>query len=171
MTEPRTPPPGRGPAPGDPAPPPVDPAALPDDAPASVGQLRSLRRWVAVAGVWAVAATAVALIALIDGGGDDEPRGENRRTAAEIGELQRTVDERIGELEEQVENVASSEDVERLDQRLQDLEGDVSSASESAAEAADAAETLSGRVDELESRVEALEDQGGGGNGGGGDQP
>lgn len=151
-----------------PAPPGQGPGAR-DDAPATVGQLRTLRRWVAVAGVWALAATAVALIALLDDDGDAEQREDRGQVAADLGELQRSLDERLGELERRVRDSASGEDLQRLDQRLQELEDDVSSASAAAADAGDAAEALGNRVDDLESRLETLE--AGDGADGRGDQP
>ena len=151
---------------GEGLPPPGQPPGSPHDAPATVGQLRTLRRWVAVAGVWAVAATAVALIALLDNDGGDQPRDDGSRVAADLGELRRSLDERLGGLEQRVRDAASGEDLQRLDQRLQELEDDVSSASASAADAGDAAEALGNRVDDLESRIEALED-----DSAGGDQP
>ena len=152
---------------------PPPPGEPPDDAPATVGQLRTLRRWVAVAGVWAVAATAVALIALLANDGDDQPRDDGgNRVAADLGRLQRSLDERLGELERRVRDGASSEDLQRLDRRLQELEDEVSSASADAADAGDAVEALGNRVDDLESRIEALEAGGDGGDGGdGGGQP
>lgn len=154
-----------------PAPPGQGPGAR-NDAPATVGQLRTLRRWVAVAGVWAVAATAVALIALLDdGGGDTEPRDDRSRVATDLGELRRSLDERLGELERRVRDAASGEDLQRLDQRLQELEDDVSSASAAAADAGDAAGALGNRVDDLESRIESLESGAGEDGDGGGDQP
>ncbi len=54
-----------------------DPPRRPGDQdrePATRGDLRALRRWVLVAGVWAVAATAVAIIALLDTSNDDAER-------------------------------------------------------------------------------------------------
>src|SRR3954468_3385142 len=42
---------------------------LPPDAPATIEDVRRVRRWVWVAGIWAVAATVIAIIALLSGGG------------------------------------------------------------------------------------------------------
>ena len=53
------------PRPGDVAP------YVEDDRPATLGDLRSLRRWLAVTAVWAVAATALGVIALIEANKDD----------------------------------------------------------------------------------------------------
>jgi septal ring factor EnvC (AmiA/AmiB activator) len=127
---------------------------------------------VAVAGVWAVAATAVALIALLDDDEAAQPRDDASRVAADLAERQRSLDDRLGQLERRVRDSASGEDLQRLDRRLQELEDDVSSASDAAADAGDAADALGNRVDDLESRIESLEAGGDGGDGGdGGGQP
>lgn len=148
MTQPA---PGAGPPP---------PGESPDDLPATVGDLRTLRRWVLVAGVWAVAATAVGLIALL--ADDDEPvRDDSGAQAAE--RVEQSLGRRIGELESKVEEADSSQDLRRLDRRLQQLEDDTSQAADDARRAREAASELSDRVDELESRVDALAAQTDGG--------
>ena len=131
----------------------------PDDAPATVGELRTLRRWVLVTGVWAVAATAVGLIALLD---DDEPaRDDTGSQAAQ--EVERSLGRQIDQLESQLEDADSSEDLRRLDRRLQQLEDDVSQAGDDARQASESAEQLETRVDDLEGRVDALAAEGDGG--------
>ena len=148
MTQPAS---GAGPqAPGD----------APDDAPATVGELRTLRRWVLVAGVWAVAATAVGLIALL--ADDDEPAQDDSGTQA-AARVERSLGQRIGELESQLEDADSADDLRRLDRRLQQLEDDTSKAADDAQQARQSTSELSDRVDELESRVDALAAQGDGG--------
>ena len=57
------------------------PPYVEDERPATYGELRSTRRWLAVAAVWAVAATALAVFALIEANEDDS--GE--RTAGRRG--------------------------------------------------------------------------------------
>ena len=66
------------PRPGEPPPPGKRAERLLDDdqLPASVGQLKTLRRWLIVAGVWSVAATAIAVFALIQADEADEAAGE-----------------------------------------------------------------------------------------------
>lgn len=134
-----------------------------DERPATAGELRTLRRWVAVAGVWAVAATAVALIALLDGNGDEPRRASgNDRVARELRALERTTTERLDELEEAVEDAASPEDLEELAERVEELEADLERAAESAGDAEDAVGELGTRLGELESRVDELGASGGG---------
>ena len=91
--------------------------ARPPEAPATESDLRTLRRWVLVAGVWAVAATAVALIALLDPSGDD---AEKRAGGAEerIADIERSLDRRVEELEGRIDNLPQSADVSKLQDRL-----------------------------------------------------
>jgi hypothetical protein len=144
-----------------PPPGPRVPIEAPDDAPATVGELRTLRRWVLVASVWAVAATAIGLIALLD---DDDagaaPDDAGTQAAAEV---ERSLGRRIDALESQLEDADSGADLRRLDRRLQQLEDDTSQAADDARQASETASALSDRVDELESRVDALAAQGDGG--------
>lgn len=59
---------------------------------ATVDDLRSLRRWVLVASVWAVAATAIAVIALVVANRFDEEE-QNARTAGQITQVQKQLRE------------------------------------------------------------------------------
>ena len=109
--------------------------------PASAGSL--------VAGVWAVAATALGVIALIEANKDDTERPDRSRRrarprpeAAELG--------RIDDLESRIDDLPTSDDVSKLDDRLKAVEDD---ADKSRA----AADKLSGRVDALETQVDDLE--------------
>ena len=122
----------------------------PDDAPARVGDLRSLRRWLVVAGVWAVAATAIAVIALIAANDDSEDRAANEQAAGDLARVQRDLNKRMDELEGRLEGLPSSEDVTKLNNRLQKVEDDAGATS-------DSIERLSGRVEEVETQVEELE--------------
>ena len=79
--------------------------------------LRSLRRWVVVAGVWAVAATAIALIALLDTS-DGDAREQADRATARAATTERTLDRRIDALERRLEDLPRSEDVSELQERL-----------------------------------------------------
>ena len=119
-----------------------------DDRPATLGELRSTRRWLAVAAVWAVAATALAVIALLEANKEDDTA--RTQAAGELGRVQRGLNERIDELESRIDELPSSEDVSNLDDRLGELEGRVD-------QVQSGNERLSGRVDDLETRVEELE--------------
>jgi septal ring factor EnvC (AmiA/AmiB activator) len=114
-----------------------------------------VRRWLLVAGVWAVAATAIAVIALIQANEDDSAKiGE--QTASQVGKVQRDLTKRLDDLESQLNDLAPSSDISRLDKRLKKVEDDVSKATTKL-------DKLSGRVDDLEKRVDDLETQQGSG--------
>ena len=140
------------------APPPApeerEPHVRPEDRPARVSDLRSLRRWLLVAAVWATAATAIAVIALIaadDAREDNTKVGrQSARTTAQIADAQRRLDQRLGELEDRLDELASAEDLSNLSNRLERVEG-------ANGRTSDELEELSGSIEDLESRVESLE--------------
>jgi phage shock protein A len=129
---------------------PPEGAVDPDSEPATVGELRTLRRWLLVAGVWALAATAIAVIALVKA--NEEDTAGQERTAGQIGRIQRTLNDRIDELESRIEELPSSTDVSNLDNRLKKVE-------DSSGQAGDRLDRLSGRIDELETQIQDLEQQ------------
>ena len=120
-----------------------------DDRAATLGDIRSTRRWLAVTAVWAVAATALAVFALIEANEEEDPRAE-QRVAGELGRVQRDLNERIDDLESRVDELPTSEDLTDLDNRIKETERRLD-------RQAAGAEESSGRVDELETRVEELE--------------
>jgi septal ring factor EnvC (AmiA/AmiB activator) len=127
---------------------PPPPPYVEDDRPATYGELRSTRRWLAVAGVWAVAATALAVFALVEANKeDDEARTQ---AAGELGQVQRQLNNRIDELESRIEDLPSSDDVSKLDNRIRDLEDGADRTSTDI-------ERLGNRLDDLEGRVDELE--------------
>jgi septal ring factor EnvC (AmiA/AmiB activator) len=119
-----------------------------DDRAATLGELRSTRRWLAVTAVWAVAATAIAVFALIEANKDDE--GARTEAAGELGRVQRSLNDRIDELESRVDELPTSDDLSKLDGRIKDVEA-------AADKAATNTERLNGRVEDLEQRVDDLE--------------
>jgi len=146
--EPPRPPaePPKAPAPPAPqAPPPARPE------PATQDDLRSLRRWLLVAGVWAVAATAIAVIALVQANKDDSAE-IGAQTASQVGKVQRDLNNRLDDIEKQLDGLAPASDISRLDKRLKQVEEDVSKSGTQL-------EKVSGRVDDLENRVDDLENQ------------
>ena len=133
-----------------PPPPPPEPGA--DTRPATQEDVRNLRRWIVVAGVWAVAATAVAIIALLN---DDEPeKDKTGQVATQVSRLQRQLDERLDRLESRVEELPTSDDVGKLDRRLKEAEDNSSKATADSKSARE-------KADDLEQRIEDLEQEGG----------
>ena len=127
-----------------------EPDRADEQRPATVAQLKGLRRWLIVAGVWAVAATALAVFALIQANrADDEGRDQ---AVGELGRVQRQLNERIDNLERRLEGLPTSADLSALEDRLGQVEDDAS-------QAAQDVERLSNRVDDLEGRVDELEQE------------
>lgn len=121
--------------------------------PATVAQLKGLRRWLIVAGVWAVAATALAVFALIQANrADDEGR---EQAVGELGRVQRQLNERIDDLERRVESLPTSADLSALEDRLGQVEDDASQATQDVERLGNRVDDLEGRVDELEQEAEA----------------
>ena len=129
---------------GDPPPAPY----VEDDRAATVGDLRSLRRWVLVAGVWAVAATALGVIALIQANKEDD--SGRTQTAADLARVQKDLNSRLDDLESRVDDLPTSDDLTKLDGRIQDVEKKADATSSDL-------DKLNGRVDDLEQRVDDLE--------------
>jgi len=135
----------------------------PDLQPATQSDVRSLRRWLLVTAVWAVAATAVALIALLTQ--DDTAEKESRSVSERVTRLERSLNSRLETIEEDTSSVAQREDVTKLAQRLSRVE-------DASAKAQRDARDLQSSVDDLETRVDELEASadGGGDTGAGGDR-
>ena len=131
---------------GDPPPAPYDE----DDRAATLGDLRSLRRWLLVTAVWAVAATALGVIALVQANKDDT--SGQTQSAADLARVQRDLAGRIDDLKAQVDELPTSDDLSNLDGRIKDVEKKADSTGSDI-------EKLNGRVDDLEQRVDDLEQQ------------
>ena len=108
--------------------------------------LRTLRRWVVVAGVWAVAATAVALIALLDDSGRAAERRANE-TGKRIAASEQRTEERLVRLERRLAATPTSAQVQQLRTQVGQAQRAASGASSS--------------VTSLERRVDALENDSG----------
>jgi hypothetical protein len=99
-------------------PPPPAPSA--EDRPATVGDVRSLRRWLLVTAVWAVAATAIAVLAYLSANDDDEAQIAD--AGARASAVQRRVNQQVRELDQRLANLPQSTEVEGLDARLKRIE-------------------------------------------------
>lgn len=124
-------------------------------------ELRGLRRWLIVAGAWAVAASAIALIALFTGRQDSEK--EARSAAQEqVGELRQRLDARVKSLSDQVEQ--HSQVLGRLSGEVQEAGSDATEAKRTADRARGSVSSLRDEVEQLSSTVDDLEaNQGSGG--------
>jgi septal ring factor EnvC (AmiA/AmiB activator) len=131
--------------------PPPAPAPAPPPEPATKDDIRALRRWLLVAGVWAVAATATAVIALIQANKDDSAKiGEE--TASQIGRVQKELNKRLDDVEARLSDLAPSSDVAKLDRRLKKVEDDLSKATTKL-------DKTGAQVDDLRTKVDDLESQ------------
>jgi septal ring factor EnvC (AmiA/AmiB activator) len=119
-----------------------------DDRPATLGDIRSLRRWLAVTAVWAVAATALGVFALIEANKDDD--SGRTQSAADLARVQKDLNSRIDDLESRVDDLPTSDDLSKLDGRIKDLENKADRTTSDL-------DKLNGRVDDLEQRVGDLE--------------
>ena len=154
---------GTGPQPPPPGAPtagalPPDPNALP----ATKGDIRDLRRWLIVAGVWAVAASAVAIIALLSN--NDSSKNSDRTStdvSNQVARVQRSLDKRLQDLDSKIQQLPTSDDVSKLDSRLKKVED---KSSQAATDAKDART----KVSDLETRVKSLEQSQQSGSGGSG---
>jgi septal ring factor EnvC (AmiA/AmiB activator) len=119
-----------------------------DDRPATLGDIRTLRRWLAVTAVWAVAATALGVFALIEANKDDD--SGRTQSAADLARVQKDLNSRIDDLESRVDDLPTSDDLSKLDGRIKDLENKADKATSDL-------DKLNGRADDLEQRVGDLE--------------
>jgi polyhydroxyalkanoate synthesis regulator phasin len=126
-----------------------------DERPATLADIRSLRRWLAVAAIWAVAATALAVIALLEANKDDS--ADQTKAAGELGRVQRQLNSRIDDLESRVDDLPTSDDVAKLDGRLKAVEDDADKSRAAADKLSGRVDDLGTQVDDLETRVEELE--------------
>jgi outer membrane murein-binding lipoprotein Lpp len=137
----------------------------PDARPATAGELRGLRRWLVVTAIWAVAASAIGLIALFGGLSSDQKGGAD---AGQVADLAR----KVAELQSKVSRATSdaSDAAQTASQLSSGIDEANSTASDAKSAAADASSTVSDlqqKVDELEQRVELLEESSGPAVGGG----
>ncbi len=131
------------------------PGEPPPDAPATVEDVRGLRRWLWVVGIWAAAASIIALIALIDSGNGSDK--ESASTQSDVARLEERLTGRLDNIEQTLDEKASTEDVQKLESRVAKAERDAADAADASSQAADDLRRLSQRVDDLEQRVEELE--------------
>jgi peptidoglycan hydrolase CwlO-like protein len=147
-------------APYGPGPPQPPTDALPPDAPATIEDVRAARRWMLVALAWAIAASIIAVLALVQAS-DDEP-ADTRTTPDLTPRLERfesQTNDRLDAFSKRLDDRAAADDVQKLDKRLAEVEDDASTAKTDNGRQGDAIEQLQTDVDDLKKRVEELEQQ------------
>jgi uncharacterized protein HemX len=88
------------------------PPAAADDEPVTGSELRLLRRWIVVAAVWAVAATVVALVALLDDSGRAAERRSNE-TGRRVALSEARVNARLDQAEARLRAMRAQADQDR----------------------------------------------------------
>lgn len=162
-------------SPQPPADPPVDPVADPPPGEEPPGRrtrraalivedFRSVRRWLVLLGVLAIAASAVAAYALIQTGesADQERVNSLERSLqdanAQLKRANRQRElERI-ELERRLGGTSEESDVTKIDRRLRGVERDVVDAVDAGADNGQALSGVNDRLDRLSDRLTAVED-------------
>lgn len=125
---------------------------------AILDELRSLKRWLAVVAVIALAGLGVALYALLAEDEEGDGRGASRTSV-------RQLDNRVDALEDDVRNRASDGSVSKLraeQQALEDRVDDLAEKAEGGVDAGaieDATDDLRSQIAELDGRVDAVEEQ------------
>ena len=139
--------------------PPLD--AVPPDTPATVEDVRASRRWTWVALVWAIAASAIAIIALVQ---DNKNSSDNNQaqtsqavTPQQFQDFQKQVNDRLDAFSRRLNDTASTADVDKLDKRLTQVEDDASKAQTNETKQNDAVTQLQSDVKDLQNRVNDLE--------------
>ncbi len=153
-------------------PPPVDPPPGGEPpvrqgrAPALVVEdFRSLRRWLVLLGVLAVAAVAVAAYALIQSGESaDEERVSSlarnlREENTQLEQANRKGERERTELARRLGGTSEESDVAKLDRRLRRIERDVVDSVDAAADSGRVLSRLDDRIDALSDRVTEVEDR------------
>ncbi len=141
--------------------PPLD--ALPPDAPATVEDVRASRRWTWVALAWAIAASAIAVIALINS--NDTSNDKTTTTApttdqtAQIEKFVKDTNDRLDAFSRRLNDKAAQTDVDKLDKRLTNVEKGASQAKDDAAQQAKDIQQLQTDVKDLQQRMDDLESQ------------
>ena len=129
---------------------PVRPGAL------AVEDFKSVRRWLIVLGVIAVAAIGVAVYSIVRSGESaDEDRAEaleQRLNAVEREARGAEEESDVERLEGRVRRAGEESDIARLDRRLRRVERDVVDAVDASADTGRALQRLDQRVDRLERR-------------------
>jgi septal ring factor EnvC (AmiA/AmiB activator) len=142
--------------------PPLD--ALPPDAPATVEDVRTSRRWTIVALAWAIAASAIAVIALVQANKDDNSDRTPTQTTQSVSpndleDLQTQTNDRLDAFSRRLNDRAAQSDVQKLERRLQRAEDDASEAKADAGDQADSVTQLQADLKDLQGRVDELESQ------------
>lgn len=131
--------------------------------PLTIEDFRSLRRWLAVLGVVAAVASAIAVYALVtadDSAGDDEVAALENRLAKAERQLGGTSEESdVRDVERRLRKTGEEADVRVLDKRITRLENDMVDALDASVDRGRALNRLSERVEALSRVVRRLREE------------
>jgi hypothetical protein len=133
----------------------------------TVEDFRSVRRWLAAIGIVAVLGTAIAIFALVKAYESEQEAADRERVV----QLERTLRSQLAELEtalnrageeadvarlgREIRRRAEEADVARLDRRVRQLEAQLSSIQQAAANTEASVDDLGGRVSDLAEELQA----------------
>ena len=136
---------------------------LPPDAPATVDDVRATRRWTWVAFAWAVAASIVAVLALIQASNNDSTDTQQstnaQDAAAQIRQFEQQTNDRLDQFGRRLDDTASKTDVEKLDKSVSQVQDDVAKLKTASSDQSDSIKQLQTDLDDLTKRVDQLEQQ------------
>jgi chromosome segregation ATPase len=138
--------------------------ALPPDAPATVEDVRASRRWTIVALAWAIAASAIAVIARVQNSNDnsnDNPPAQTTPSVSpkQLRDFEKQTNDRLDAFSGRLSDRAASADVQKLDKRLSQAEDELSQAKDDESKQGDTITQLQTDLKDLQQRVDELESQ------------
>jgi septal ring factor EnvC (AmiA/AmiB activator) len=137
--------------------------AYPPDAPATVEDVRATRRWTWVAFAWAIAASVIAVLALIQASGDNSndttTSTQSSDVAGQLQSFQKQTNDRLDQFSRRLNNAASAGDVAKLDRRLSKVEDGLTKLDSTSSDQANTIKQIQSDVQDLQKRVAKLEQQ------------
>jgi septal ring factor EnvC (AmiA/AmiB activator) len=133
------------------------------DAVATVEDVRTSRRWTIVALVWAIAASAIAIIALVNANDNSSntPPAQTTQSVSQkqLQDFENQVNDRLDAFSRRLNDTASQSDVQKLDKRLSQVEDDVSQLKDGSRKTNDTVTQTQADIKDLQQRVNDLESQ------------
>ncbi len=125
---------------------------------ATRSELRTLRRWLLVTGIWAVAATAIAVVAYLEARDTrNEQDSAVSATQADIDRVQARLRGDVDELRTDLAQRPTRAEISQLQTRLRKAQRDATAARDDATKASDDVAELRPKVEALEREVDALQ--------------
>jgi septal ring factor EnvC (AmiA/AmiB activator) len=133
------------------------------DAVATVEDVRTSRRWTIVALVWAIAASVIAVIALVNANNNssDNPPAQTTQSVSpkELQDFENQVNDRLDAFSRRLNDTAAQADVQKLDKRLSQVEDDVSQVKGDSRKTSDTVTQMQADIKDLQQRVDDVESQ------------